>query len=179
MSVLLPQYIEEIKTLKSEYDSTMAEAKRRGFRYNLTLYGTSEYMKLNESLKKEDQKLYFEMHPIHIFNCDRQDRIMLTFQYLLLPIIENLVGNLELTMDKTRFDFQELINVIIYVYISIVVLFYTFVWRRIESNVTGTVVKAKNMLMIIPKNILLGLESVYYLFNIHIEEEDEAEEEGS
>jgi hypothetical protein len=55
---------------------------------------------------------------------------------------------------------------------------YFVVWLKIENTVYSTIFKAKNMLMILPKEILVGLDSVYKLFDINnsVNDDDDDEE---
>jgi hypothetical protein len=52
------------------------------------------------------------------------------------------------------------------------------VWLKIENTVYSTIFKAKNMLMILPKEILIGLDSVYKLFDINNSVNDDDDEEN-
>lgn len=171
----MSQFIEDIKTLKSQFDSQMEEAERRGFKYNLTLFGVDDFLKLNATIPPEMQGEYYSLSPIQLFNSKYHDNLMITFQYILKPVIEELIDQLEKCMTITKNNFQNLINVILYLYLSLVVVFYLFIWRKIERNVGSTIIRAKNILTIIPKDILLGLESVYILFNINYPTKDDSQ----
>ena len=56
---------------------------------------------------------------------------------------------------------------------------YFIIWRRMEMGLKSTIKKAKNMLMLLPKELLVGLESVVKLFDINVNNSNEVSDEDS
>ena len=77
--------------------------------------------------------------------------------------------------------FVTIINKCIIIGYFIVIAFvYFVVWKQIEYKVYSTIYKAKSLLMILPKEILVGLDSVQKLFELNVStnsNEEQTEEE--
>ena len=168
--------------LKNSHDLKQKMAEAYGFKYNLTLFGTPGYADLNATLSPEEQSIYHSLHPIQTFNSLEHSKIILIVKHILIPVIEDLMSVLENSNQSHKDSFTKVIKIIIYCYLCLVVSFYFLVWRAIEKNVGQTIVKAKNMLNIIPKEILVNLQSVYSLFRINVNSsssDSENEDENS
>ena len=173
---MIPYFVGELKQLKYDFDINRQKGDERGFRYNLTLFRTKYFSMLNDTLSPEDQKLYYEGHPIHLFNSDQHYLTLVMSRYLLMPAIDDILLVLEDCIKSKKDEFSLIFQIIIYVYFSCVALFYLFIWKFLERNVGKTIIKAKNMLTIIPKEILVSLDSIYILFKINTNFESEEDE---
>ena len=165
--ILQQYFLEEIKELKSLFDNNMKNTDALGFQYNFTLYGTKLYSKLYESLTEEELKKYNELNPFRFFISEKHDHLVIVFREIYLPLMnvlnESLIGN-----NQNRQKQMKTFNKIVLIaYFCGICIGYCIIWRKIEFNLLVTIKKAKNMLMLLPKEILVELESIMKLFNIN------------
>lgn len=179
LSILQPFFLDEVKEMKSLFDSNMAKAEEKGFKYNLTYYGTEEYRKLNESLTEEEQKEYEELHPIFLFNTEKHDNLVIIFKEILIPLLNTLSDALIHNNVKQQDQLKQFNTLIVFIYFGFMAIVYFIIWRRMEMGLKSTIKKAKNMLMLLPKELLVGLESVVKLFDINVNNINETSDEDS
>ena len=180
LSVLIPYFIDEIKELKFYYEIAQQLAIPYGFVYNYTLYGFKEFNSSIDLSTDERVAMYNLYDPMTLLSSQKHDRILIIFKYILKKVFaemsKSLIGSNE---DKQR-SLKEINNSLLIAYFCLCGILYFVVWIKIENTVYSTIFKAKNMLMILPKEILIGLDSVYKLFDISntINEEEEEESEN-
>ena len=179
LSILQPFFLDEVKEMKSLFDSNMAIAKEKGFKYNLTYYGTEEYRRLNESLTEEEQIEYEELHPIHLFTTTKHDNLVIIFKEILIPLLNTLSDALIYNNVKQQDKLKHFNTLIVFIYFGFMAIVYFIIWRRMEMGLKSTIKKAKNMLMLLPKELLVGLESVVKLFDINVNNSNEVSDEDS
>ena len=176
LSVLIPYFIEEIKEMKAKFEANEIERERKGYKYNLTLYGLEQYKDLNSTVDEADKEEYFRMSPFYFLNSEQHDHLVIIFRYILMPILDEYTHGIVTTNQKNQVRLKKTDNMILLFYLCIIVLAYVFVWKRYESKVYSTIYKAKNMLKILPKEILVNLESVHKLFNLSSSSQENQEE---
>ena len=122
----------------------------------------------NSDTNSEEYLSYIEMHPINVYNSEENYVINRIYRYILSNTFP-LFGN--------KFS-KEIVNginyiknffiVIIFVFIFVKVLLYIFVWFPYENKINTVIYKTKNMLMIIPIDILRNMPSVYKVLDIYV-----------
>ena len=153
--------------------------EEKGFKYNLTYYGTEEYRRLNESLTEEEQIEYEELHPIHLFTTTKHDNLVIIFKEILIPLLNTLSDALIYNNVKQQDKLKQFNTLIVFIYFGFMAIVYFIIWRRMEMGLKSTIKKAKNMLMLLPKELLVGLESVVKLFDINVNNSNEVSDEDS
>ena len=180
LSVLLTFFVEEIKEVKTLFELAEMKANERGYQYNMTLYGLPEYEELNATIPPEEQELYMQYSPVKFFNLESHDNLVIILKYILKPIFDEMNETL-IQIGEDQKKFVTIINKCIIIGYFIVIGFvYFVVWKQIEYKVYSTIYKAKSLLMILPKEILVGLDSVQKLFELNVStnsNEEQTEEE--
>ena len=180
LSVLIPFFIDELKEIKLKFEQNENEAIKYGYSYNYTLYGLPQFNQSMDLSSKEKVDIYNRYDPIQLFNSEKHDGVLIIFKYLLRNVFDEMSACLINTNEREQRLLKNINNSTLFGYFGICVLMYFVVWLKIENKVYSTIFKAKNMLMILPKEILIGLDSVYKLFDINnnINDDDEDEEEN-
>ena len=80
---------------------------------------------------------------------------------------------------KQQDKLKQFNTLIVFIYFGFMAIVYFIIWRRMEMGLKSTIKKAKNMLMLLPKELLVGLESVVKLFDINVNNSNEASDEDS
>ena len=180
LSVLLTFFVEEIKEVKTLFELAEMKANERGYQYNMTLYGLPEYEELNATIPPEEQELYMQYSPVKFFNLESHDNLVIILKYILKPIFDEMNETL-IQIGEDQKKFVTIINnCIIIGYFIVIAFVYFVVWKQIEYKVYSTIYKAKSLLMILPKEILVGLDSVQKLFELNVStnsNEEQTEEE--
>lgn len=144
----------------------MEEAKAKNYFYNYTLLGLPEYDALFPTNPVEE-KDYFKYHPIKYFTSEKHDELLILFNYILLPIIIKKNQAMSQGITSIRRNFSNALIITISIYWAIILLTYFFIWRRIQNNMNDTIYKTKNMLNIIPQDVLIHLRSIQKIFNLN------------
>ena len=178
LSVLLPFFIDELKEIKLEFEQNEEEAKKYGYSYNYTLYGLPQFNQSMDLSDEEKVKMYKKYDPIRLLSSEKHDSALIIFKYLLKDIFDEMNSCLINTNESEQMLLRNINNSTLFGYFCICVIMYFVVWLKIENTVYSTIFKAKNMLMILPKEILIGLDSVYKLFDINNSVNDDDDEEN-
>lgn len=167
MTSLLSLFIEESRSLKNQKRALNQIVNKLQFKYNLTNLGTDKY---DDLFPKDDSQYveYFNYCPITLFNSELYERIYGIYEYFLKESFSMLSNELYKEIEKFILD-----NAITYYSISAVFLFlisafYFFVWKPFETRLITMIFKTKNMLSIIPKEVLASLTNIRKLLNINL-----------
>ena len=158
-------FIEEIRYIKNLYDIYITSQKHYGFQYNLTLLGTGK----DKEFWPEDPSLhmiYFKLNQIRVFNWEKIQEVNFGFLNVLKPAC----------LDKETYVEQYINNMIIekdqiLMWMSIGLILFNLIWFfgifvPFINRLNQTIYKAKNMLVIIPKHVLINVPNILNVLNI-------------
>ena len=134
---------------------------------NLTLTGTT----YGQSLWPKDQKelqFYIQNDPINFFNYPTVNELNIVMSNLLIPYLIILK---QTTIDVlTKFLNEAYIKFIIMMcaYLIFIFLLFLFVWIPFVRKLNSIIYKTKNMLSIIPKEVLASISNIEKLLDIKI-----------
>ena len=134
---------------------------------NLTLTGTT----YGQSLWPKDQKelqFYIQNDPINFFNYPTVNELNIVMSNLLIPYLIILK---QTTIDVlTKFLNEAYIKFIIMMcaYLICIFLLFLFVWIPFVRKLNSIIYKTKNMLSIIPKEVLASISNIEKLLDIKI-----------
>ena len=181
LDVLRHFYVDEIKELKSMVDTNRTKLQQENVFINLTKFDKDEYWTYINALTGDQKKTYEKYNPIRFFNSAKHDKLLIIFKHVLIPVIDKLTTALIDNNENKRMALKQLNNVIVIVYFCLLTVLFFTVWKHFERKVNSTIFKAKNLLIILPKQLLVGLDSIHKLFKINTqvlnEEEEDIEEE--
>ena len=144
---------------------------QNNFTYNESNFNTEKYKdyyekNCNGNLTSERCKLYNETNPSNTLRTNRHKKLVIIYQYVLEKIATKLIEILDNTFEEA-FNQTELISLIInIIFICVVFIGFAFVWLPFVHDEDETIYKTKNMLSIIPKEILVSLPHINTMIGI-------------
>ena len=163
--VLISYLIEEIRILKDSSEKRYQIQHLTNFTFNLTLTGTEKGKSLYPQ-KLEDQIIYNELDSIQEFLIDDLHlNTNVMFIHLLIPFIQNLVDELRNCISKGVKNIKITYIIFICLYFSVIIAIYIFIWMPFQNNLSQIIFKTKNMLNIIPKEVLSELNNIHKLLD--------------
>jgi len=143
---LLTNYFEEIRLGKYKYDLLMKDLKNSfSSNFNNTLFN-SPYATFSDNAPNNNtgnitinNNNNNNIDPFSIFNDNSIRNIGLVNRFLLRPAYEALKTQLETTINNSIDTFKMIYIIILSIFLSIILLFYLFVWRPFENALNTTV----------------------------------------
>ena len=162
MDVGLNGYYYYLRKIKTHVDFVNNYSESKGFKYNLTLHGTSEELDLVPANSTD----YYKQHPINTFNDGNFVMAERGYHWVIDPAFEEIFSAFT---GEVRYIFKNALiiyNVVLGCFAVIVILCYFGIWVRFETKLNNTIYKTKNMLSIIPVNILCNIPTVFQVLEI-------------
>ena len=155
-------FIEEIRFadhIRRYYHSTVENIN------NLTLMGTEQYIN-NWPTDPNELEKFSIRDPINIFNSDLLNDLSIFYRNFMIPLYTGLrVINID-TIQENLNETNNLYSLLFIVYISIFSFIFFFYWIPFVNNLNVVLYKTKNLLSIIPKEVLMNINGIYSLFGL-------------
>ena len=153
--------------LRDKIDNYLLIAQTKNFTYNETYlndpngYYDDFYEQYNDNMAE-----YRKYNPAKILNTDSHKRLLISFLYINIQVYNSLITE-SLKQYVDMFDKYNLIYLIINIVFLIVVgLGFIFVWTPFIFGQNKEFYKIKNMLSIIPSELLMDLPDINILLEI-------------
>ena len=153
--------------LRDKIDNYLLIAQTKNFTYNETYlndpngYYDEFYEQYNDNMAE-----YRKYNPAKILNTDSHKRLLISFLYINIQVYNSLITE-SLKQYVDMFDKYNLIYLIINIVFLIVVgLGFIFVWTPFIFGQNKEFYKIKNMLSIIPSELLMDLPDINILLEI-------------
>ena len=165
-----------IDCIENYYIELIREAKNYFYKFiendnlqkvNLTLKGTNLY--------DENYPINFtidEQNPINYFNNEKVKTITIIFLNFLEPFFFQLKDLFLDCIEDFIYSFKKFINIYIFIYFSILLLVFFFIWIPLISELNNILHKTKKMLSIIPKEVLSNINNITKYLNIRVLEKN-------
>ena len=164
---VLTAFVEELRTLKDKIDYYYAIAEQKKFIYNESLYNEpngfyEEFVKQYENNSEE----YLKYNPIHIFNTNSHRILFVTYLYINTQVYNSLISE-SLSQFEQIFKKYNSINLILnIVFLIVVALGFILVWIPFLFYIDKNLFKIKNMIYIIPSDLLMNIPNINNLLEI-------------
>ncbi len=147
LNVVITKFIENIRSVKFNYDLQYQQDQELGFTYNNTLYNTSfdPSLSTNNSTNTTNNQLYRANDPFNIFNSEDHLNILLINQFLLKPTMEALVTQIETSINNSGNNFRTIYIIILSIFISGLTAAYFFIWMPFVNRLNQTVIYIFNI----------------------------------
>ena len=165
---VLTTYIEEIRIMRDLEVSYLQNAAKYGFQYNESLVNTGfddlhyKQYKINSEL----YNLYMKYNPAYILREDTHKTSVIIYRFVVMKVVQSDLDSLfeaiHLAFDNTT-KIGLLINI---VFIIICTLGFFAMWLPFVMGENETIYKTKNMLSIIPKEVLITLPHINIMLGI-------------
>ena len=165
---VLTTYIEEIRIMRDLEKYYLQNAAKYNFTYNESLIGTAGETKhyaniLNDSVL---YRIYQSYNPVLILNEDTHRTAVIIYRFVVMKVVQSALDNL---FDAIHVAFDDTIRIgliINIVFIVVVFIGFTALWLPFVLGENETIFKTKNMLSIIPREVLFTLPHINIMLGI-------------
>ena len=164
---LLATFIEEIRTMKYLIDDYYDKAEKRNFTYNESLFNDPNgfYEEFYNQYENNIDE-YGRYNPGNILRYNSHKKLLITYLYINTQVYNFLISE-SLNQFKQVFSKYNSINLLLNIIFIIVVAFgFLFIWIPFLFNVNKTFIKIKNMICIIPSELLMSISGINNLVEI-------------
>ena len=165
---VLTTYIEEIRIMRDLEKSYLEVAEEYNFTYNESLIGTAGETKHYESFKDDvaKMKIYNQYNPVLILNETTHKTAVIIYRFVVMKVVQSALDNL---FDAIHLAFEETIKIGLIInitFIVVVTIGFTALWLPFVLGENETIYKTKNMLSIIPREVLFTLPHINIMLGI-------------
>jgi len=164
---LLTNFVEELRMIRDKIDIYLDFAKEKNFSYNESYLNDpngyyEEYYKQYENNIDE----YKKYNPVNVLNTEGHKNLLITYLYINVQVYDYLISE-SLKSFENVFKKYNSINLIInIIFIIIVVMGFVIIWIPFIIGENKALYKIKNMLSIIPSELLINLPDINALLGI-------------
>ena len=162
---VLTTYIEEIRIMRDLQKYYLENAAIYGFLYNESLIGT----KFERFLYPEDNatyQLYKQFNPVLILNETTHKHAIIIYRFVVMKIVQSALDNL-FDAIHVAFDDTTTVSYIINItFMAVVTIGFFLFWLPFVLGENDTIYKTKNMLSIIPNEVLFTLPHINIMLGI-------------
>ena len=170
LDLLVSNYLYELRVQKKYFDIILQEAQNANYTYNNTLAGDEKhYNKLleeNQNKINYNSTLYEQLDPFKIYNEEHVFKLSMIRRYLLLPIYNDTLNNFYVSMKDFWSTSYNIFLAIMIVFLLLITAFYLAYWIPSIILQDESIYKTKNMLAIIPKDVLTTIPNINKLLNL-------------
>ena len=162
---VLTTYIEEIRIMRDLQKYYLENAALYNFTYNESLIGT-QYEDYLYPKDEEELRLYQLYNPVLILNETTHKNAIIIYRFVVMKIVQSALDNLfdaiHLAFDNTT-TISYIINI---AFMVVCVLGFFMFWLPFVLGENDTIYKTKNMLSIIPNEVLFTLPHINIMLGI-------------
>ena len=165
---VLTTYIEEIRIMRDLEKYYLQEAKVYNFTYNESLIGTAGETKHYDDIKDDEElmKIYNKYNPVLILQEETHKTSIIIYRFVVMKVVQSALDNL-FDAIHVAFDETTTISYVINIVFMVVVLLGFFaMWLPFVLGENETIYKTKNMLSIIPNEVLFTLPHINIMLGI-------------
>ena len=163
---VLTTYIEEIRIMRDLEKYYLQEASKFNYTYNESLIGTEGENKHYKQYTEEEKKIYDKYRPVLILNEETHKTANIIYRFVVMKVVQSALDNLfdaiHIAFDKTT-EISYVINI---VFTIVVFIGFFALWLPFVLGENETIYKTKNMLSIIPREVLFTLPHINIMLGI-------------
>ena len=167
---VLAMYIEEIRTIRDYVDNLYLEAEKNNFAYNESYFqdpkGNYERFKQKYNTSAEVFNKYERLNPAHIFSTDTHKTLLIVYRFIISNVFTLLIDESIETFEEMFSETNQVSLIINIVFIIVVSVGFLLIWLPFVLEENETIFKTKNMLSIIPNEILINLPNINIMLGI-------------
>ena len=165
LNLLISYYLEEIRTQKNYFDKMINAANEKNYTYNNTLFESSQYNE-NENNIYINETEYKELDPFNIFNEEHVFQLSMIRRYFLLPIYNETLNDFYISIRDFWSTSYDIFLAVMVILLLLITTFYSAYWIPTIFSIDEDIYKTKNMLSIIPKDVLATIPGINKLLNL-------------
>ena len=173
LNTILNYYLEEVRHLKAMMQNhiNIIDESIYAKKYNSTLRFTIFESGIGNDDVKNDED-YQKLDPIYLFNQESHKQSFIIFRHIIKVASENIIQELMRNVNKQMKDNSKYGYILIFVFIGIVFFGFIFGWIPFEIGENETIYKTKNMLSIIPKELLTTLPHIKIMLGLEHQKQE-------
>jgi hypothetical protein len=165
---ILTTYIEEIRIMRDLEKYYLQNAEKYNFTYNESLIGTAGESKHYKNILNNStlMQVYNSYNPVLILNETTHKTAIIIYRFVVMKVVQSALDNL---FDAIHIAFDDTIRVgliINIIFIVVVFIGFTSLWLPFVLGENETIFKTKNMLSIIPREVLFTLPHINIMLGI-------------
>ena len=162
LNLLISYYLGELRTQKNYFDNILEITNDKNYICNYSLFGTSEYNKTSNCNINENENL----EPFKIFNEEHVFQLSIIRRYFLLPIYNDTLNDFYKSMNNFWNTSYDIFLTVMIILLLLITAFYLAYWIPTIYSIDEDIYKTKNMLSIIPKDVLATIPGINKLLNL-------------
>ena len=166
---ILTMYIEEIRMLRDTVDIYLANSSQKNYKYNESFYKDPHEFYEEYYLPYNNVNDYKSLNPANSLNSQSHKTIFIVYRFIISRVML-------LALDKMFWTFEGIFEtttktslIINIIFILVVIIGFSLVWLPFVLDENETIYKTKNMLSIIPNEILITLPHINIMLGIDAE----------
>ena len=158
---VLTTFIEEARTIKDKIDNYYKIAEKNNFTYNESFFNEPNgYYKDYYNQYENNIDEYKKYNPANILRTDSHKKLLITYQYINIKVYSFLISE-SLNEVENVFSKYNTIDIILNaVFIIFVTLVFSCIWLPLLWYKHKSLCRIKNMIYIIPCELLINGESI-------------------
>lgn len=167
LGILITYFTVNVRQAKTRGKTNEIDRNNTGYTFNLTLAHTEQGAALWPTENETAREIYEANLRVNNFNCDDiHKKLIIIFNNLVYPGYLDVINSLSDSIYNC-FDQNKLIYILVMsLFIGFVVLCYVLLFVPFQVKLNQTIYKTKNMLSIIPKEVLASLSNIQQLLDI-------------
>ena len=166
----MSNYLYELRVQKRLFDIILEEVSSLNYTYNNTYFGNNKYydklIEENEQKPNYNKTLYEESDPFKIYNENHVFKLSMIRRYFLLPIYNDTLNYYYKSMKDFWTTSYDIFLAVMIVFLLLITTFYLAYWIPSIYLKDESIYKTKNMLAIIPKDVLTTIPGINKLLNL-------------
>ena len=167
---VLAMYIEEIRSIRDIIDKSYIMANEKNFTYNESYFqdpkGNYERHKSLYNSTPEQLADYENSNPTKILGSDRHKHILIVYRFIISEVLTSLIDKSYTTFEEMFSETDNVCLIINIIFIVVVAVGFLLIWLPYVQRENETIFKTKNMLSIIPNEILINLPHINIMLGI-------------
>ena len=167
LNLLISYYLNELRTQKNYFDKMLNDANEKNYKYNNSLFGTDKYDEIiNKNAQGFNEAEYNEFDPFNIFNEEHVFQLSMIRRYYLLPIYNDTLNEFYKCIRNFWSTSYDIFLAVMVILLLLITTFYLAYWIPTIYSIDEDIYKTKNMLSIIPKDVLATIPGINKLLNL-------------
>ena len=164
---VLSSFVEELRLLRDKIDNYLVIAESKNFTYNESFLNDPHgiYENYYEQYK-DNMEEYKKYNPARLLNTLSHKRLLITYLYINTQVYNSLISESLKQFDELFNKYNSLYLIIDIVFLFVVCLGFIFIWTPFIFGQNKDFLKIKNMLSIIPSELLMDLPDINILLGL-------------
>ena len=164
---ILTIYIEEIRMMRDKIDDYIEKSKQKNFTYNESFYNHPGNLYEEIYAQNEDKDYYRKLNPANTLSSPSHKNLLIVYRFVITKVIILAIKRMFLAFEGVFSDTNKASLIINILFILVVSLGFLLIWIPLVLKQNETIYKTKNMLSIIPNEILISLPHINIMLGIN------------